>query len=134
MPVRSSDQARVPEKAVLKALWKFVFRLTDERCEKNRVINYSALGLLYGRNPAQFQGQIEADRDYFSSPVDRRLFMPWITRSRKVLDSTNSAARLVDASVSGGQRLVRFMASVHGRARAGLRAGGPAGRSPPVRS
>lgn len=55
------------EKAVFKALWKFVFRLTDERCEKNRVINYSALGLLYGRNPAQFQGQIEADRDYFST-------------------------------------------------------------------
>jgi hypothetical protein len=55
------------EKAVFKALWKFVFRLTDERCEKNRTINYSALTLLYGRNPAQFQAQIEADRDYFST-------------------------------------------------------------------
>lgn len=55
------------EKAVFKALWKFVFRLTDERCEKNRAINYSALTLLYGRNPAQFQAQIEADRDYFST-------------------------------------------------------------------
>lgn len=55
------------EKAVFKALWKFVFRLTDERCEKNRTINYSALTLLYGRNPAQFQTQIEADRDYFST-------------------------------------------------------------------
>ncbi|MTI73899.1 MAG: hypothetical protein FH747_09625 [Stenotrophomonas sp.] len=55
------------EKAVFKALWKFVFRLTDEKCEKNRAINYSALTLLYGRNPAQFQAQIEADRDYFST-------------------------------------------------------------------
>jgi len=55
------------EKAVFKALWKFVFRLTDERCEKNRAINYSALTLLYGRNPAQFQAQVEADRDYFST-------------------------------------------------------------------
>ncbi|MBE7527971.1 MAG: hypothetical protein HS120_10990 [Burkholderiales bacterium] len=55
------------EKAVYKALWKFVFRLTDEKCEKNRTINYSALTLLYGRNPAQFQAQIEADRDYFST-------------------------------------------------------------------
>ena len=55
------------EKAVFKALWKFVFRLTDEKCEQNRAINYSALTLLYGRNPAQFQAQIEADRDYFST-------------------------------------------------------------------
>lgn len=55
------------EKAVFKALWKFVFRLADERCEKNRTINYSALTLLYGRNPAQFQTQVEADSDYFST-------------------------------------------------------------------
>lgn len=55
------------EKAVFKALWKFVFRLTDERCEKNRAVNYSALRLLYGRNPAQFRGQIQADKDYFST-------------------------------------------------------------------
>lgn len=54
------------EKVVFKALWKFVFRLTDEGCEKNRGINYNALTLLYGRNPTQFQYQIEADRGYFS--------------------------------------------------------------------
>jgi hypothetical protein len=55
------------EKAVFKALWKFVFRLTDEPCEKNREINYSALRLLFGRNPGQFKTQIEADKDYFST-------------------------------------------------------------------
>lgn len=55
------------EKAVFKALWKFVFRLTDERSEKNRSINYSALTLLYSRNPGQFRVQIEANKDYFST-------------------------------------------------------------------
>jgi len=55
------------EKAVFKALWKFSFRLTDEKCEKNRAINYSALRLLFARNPTQFTNQIEADRDYFST-------------------------------------------------------------------
>jgi len=55
------------EKAVFKALWKFVFRLTDETCEKNRAINYSALRLLFERNPAQFRKQVEADSDYFST-------------------------------------------------------------------
>lgn len=55
------------EKAVFKVLWKFVFRLTDEKCEKNRAINYSALTLLYSRNPGQFLAQIDADKDYFST-------------------------------------------------------------------
>ena len=55
------------EKTVFKALWKFVFRLTDEPCEKNRAINYSALRLLFGRKPGQFKTQIEADKDYFST-------------------------------------------------------------------
>jgi hypothetical protein len=55
------------EKAVFRALWKFVFRLADEKSEKNRAINYSALNLLYSRNPVQFKLQIEADKDYFSA-------------------------------------------------------------------
>ena len=33
----------------------------------NRPINYSALRLLFGRNPGQFRTQIEADKDYFST-------------------------------------------------------------------
>lgn len=55
------------EKAVFKALWKFVFRLTDERCEKNRAINYSALRMLFDRNAAQCREQVGAERDYFST-------------------------------------------------------------------
>lgn len=55
------------EKAVFKALWKFAFRVTDERCEKNRAINYSALRLLFSRNPAQFRLLVETDKDYFST-------------------------------------------------------------------
>ena len=54
------------EKAVFKALWKFAFKLTDERSEKNRGINYRALNLLFSRNPPQFRMLVEADRDYFS--------------------------------------------------------------------
>lgn len=55
------------EKAVFKALWKFAFRLTDESCEKNRAINYSALRLLFSRNPVQFRVLVESDKDYFST-------------------------------------------------------------------
>lgn len=55
------------EKAVFKALWKFAFRLADERCEKNRTINYSALRLLFSKNPAQFRALVESEKDYFST-------------------------------------------------------------------
>lgn len=55
------------EKAVFKALWKFVFKMIDERSEKNRSINYRTLRLLFSRNPAQFRTLVEADKDYFSS-------------------------------------------------------------------
>jgi hypothetical protein len=55
------------EKAVFKALWKFVFRSTDEKCEKNRAINYSAIRLLFLRNPPQFRILLESDKDYFSA-------------------------------------------------------------------
>lgn len=55
------------EKAVFKALWKFVFRSTDEKCEKNRAINYSAIRLLFLRNPPQFRTLLESDKDYFSA-------------------------------------------------------------------
>ena len=55
------------EKAVFKSLWKFVFKLPDEKCDKNRSINYSAMCVLFGRNPAQFRAQVEAERDYFSA-------------------------------------------------------------------
>lgn len=55
------------EKAVFKALWKFVFRLSDERQNRNRSINFNALRLLYSRNPIQFRALIESDRDYFST-------------------------------------------------------------------
>ncbi len=57
----------VIEKYVFKALWKFVFKVTDEKCSRNRDINYKALRWLFDRNPIQFQTQIESERDYFSS-------------------------------------------------------------------
>ena len=55
------------EKAVFKALWKFVFKMIDERSEKNRAINYRTLRLLFSRNPTLFRPLVEADKDYFSS-------------------------------------------------------------------
>lgn len=58
---------KITETEVFKSLWKFVFKLIDEKCESNREINYNALILLYNKNPTQFTSQIEFDKDYYSS-------------------------------------------------------------------
>ena len=58
---------KITEAEVFKSLWKFVFKLIDEKCETNREINYNALILLYNKNPTQFTSQIECDKEYFSS-------------------------------------------------------------------
>lgn len=68
------------EKEVFKALWKFVFRSNDERCEKNRVINYIVLNLLYSRDPSQFQLQISEDQDYFNEIFTSGSFLMYLVK------------------------------------------------------
>jgi hypothetical protein len=66
------------EKAVFRALWKFVFKLTNEPCERNRAINYSALHLLFSRNPGQFRALVESDKDYFSAIANSGAPIVWL--------------------------------------------------------
>jgi hypothetical protein len=52
---------------IFKALWKFVFRLEDSLCSKNRDINYKALCLLYQQNKEHLSKQIGENKEFFSS-------------------------------------------------------------------
>src|SRR5262249_35270976 len=54
------------EDAVFRSMWQIVFKVTNERCEKNRTINYRALCVLYTRRPQEVNRLIEGDRVYFS--------------------------------------------------------------------
>lgn len=51
---------------LFRSLWKIVFRLDDERCKKNRVLNLRALLLLYAREAQTLRGKIEGDASYYS--------------------------------------------------------------------
>lgn len=51
---------------VFRHFWKFVFKLDDEKCNKNRDINYRAFLFLYNDNPTMFQLQITEDKEHFS--------------------------------------------------------------------
>lgn len=57
----------VVELNIFRSLWKLVFKLDDENCEKNRIINLRTLEVLTARNIAQLVEFISGDVDYFSN-------------------------------------------------------------------
>ena len=54
------------EDKIFRSLWRLVFRETDARCEKNRIVNFRALCVLYERRAPEIRQLIESDRLYFS--------------------------------------------------------------------
>lgn len=51
---------------LFKDLWKFTFRLNDEKTKDNRKVIYRALVFLYKKDVSFFNRQIEADKSYYS--------------------------------------------------------------------
>ncbi len=52
---------------MFRSLWKLVFKLDDDNCEKNRKINLYTLEVLAARNADQLVAFISGDVDYFSN-------------------------------------------------------------------
>lgn len=55
------------EMNIFRSLWKLVFKLDNEECEKNRQVNLHALEVLSTRNIAAIPDDIEGDKDYYSN-------------------------------------------------------------------
>lgn len=51
---------------LIKALWKFCFRVSNADTDSNREINTRILSLLYQRNPIEFKNYISQNNAYFS--------------------------------------------------------------------
>lgn len=51
---------------LFKDLWKFVFRIEDEKCNENRQINFRALKIMFERNSNQFLDFILNEASFFS--------------------------------------------------------------------
>lgn len=52
---------------LFRSLWKLVFKLDNDKCEKNRHLNLHVLELLSNRNKASIPPEIEGDSDYYSN-------------------------------------------------------------------
>ncbi len=52
---------------LFRSLWKFVFKLENDDCNKNRIINLYVLEVIANRNKANLSTAITGDLDYFSN-------------------------------------------------------------------
>jgi hypothetical protein len=62
-----SRTSPVVELNILRSLWKLVFKLDNEDCNKNRTINLHVIEVLTSRNIALVPDAISGDKDYYSN-------------------------------------------------------------------
>lgn len=55
------------ELQIYRSLWKLVFKLDNEVCEKNRIINLQVLEVIGKRNAGKLNELINGDQDYYSN-------------------------------------------------------------------
>jgi len=55
------------ERSLFRSLWKLVFKIRDEQCDKNRKINCRALRIICTRNTRDVLVWVEAEKDYYSN-------------------------------------------------------------------
>ncbi|MBQ4878814.1 hypothetical protein J8M21_16470 [Pseudoalteromonas luteoviolacea] len=55
------------EFALYRTLWKFTFKLTNDKCSENRLLNLNAIRAITIRHKAKLVEVISADRDYYSN-------------------------------------------------------------------
>jgi len=86
------------ELSIYRSLWKFVFKLDNEECTKNRVINLQTLEVIGNRNAESILNLIIGDKDYYSNvsssplPLDYLVF--YLSKNPKIYDLLNEDAKL----------------------------------------
>lgn len=62
---------------LFKCLWKFVFIINDEDCNKNRESNYWGLVFLYNKNKIQYQNLIKKDENFYFNKIELETIRSW---------------------------------------------------------
>lgn len=83
---------------IFRSLWKIVFRVENEQCEKNRLINLHVLEVVTDRNKASLLDAIKGDVDFFSnvastgSPLQYLIF--FLSDNHELFPALSAGARL----------------------------------------
>ncbi len=85
--------------SLFRSLWKLVFRSHNDECEKNRLINYWALEILFDQSSDVVTRDIQSDRDYYSNIADRGTaaiyLIYFLSKKPMIYSELNDAAKLV---------------------------------------
>lgn len=87
------------EMSLFRSLWKLVFRLQNEECEKNRTINYWALEILFERSPEIISHDIKSDKDYYANiantgtPATNLVY--FLSRKPAIYSEMNESAKMI---------------------------------------
>ena len=69
--------------ALFKSLWKFVFVLKNEDCDRNRKANYYGFLFLYEENKQHFQNIMKKDEDTYFGKLEVETVGSWSGKSNK---------------------------------------------------
>jgi len=84
--------------SIYRSLWKLVFKLDDEKCRKNRVINLRTLEVIGNRKDESLLNQIKGEKDFYSDVSSRPLpldyLVIYLSKNPKIYDLLNEDAKL----------------------------------------
>lgn len=93
-----SRMPKTLELSIFKTLWKLVFRIENDDCNRNRTINLRALVLITNRHKHDIIEAINADRDYYSNiaatglPIGCLVF--YLARHHEIYNNLNDDAKV----------------------------------------
>lgn len=86
------------EISIYRTLWKLVFKLENDDCLKNRVVNFRTLEVIRNRNRENISKEIIGDRDYYSNvslcPQNLDFLVFHLSKNHDIYHSLNEDAKL----------------------------------------
>lgn len=84
--------------SIFKSLWKIVFKLENEKCDQNRIINSKAIRVLYRNNTKEIIESIKNEIDYYSEinhgyPI--YFLIGFLSQHKEIYPLLNESARIL---------------------------------------
>jgi predicted nucleic acid-binding protein len=99
--------------AIFKSLWKIVYKVEDERCNKNRVINSKAIRLLYRKYPTLLFDSIKDEINYFSDISHQRpiyFLIGFLSQHQEIYNILNESTKVLIQRSTDEDRVNKSMA------------------------
>ena len=114
--LKSKYLNHAPEKIVIsifKSLWKIVYKIENDRCNKNRIINSKVIRLLYKNYPDLIKHSINNEVEYFSDINHKKpiyFLIGFLSQYQEIYHSLNDSAKILIENSTKQDRINKSMA------------------------